>query len=31
MPRSPRTNRATRTADPACLLLTVEQAEAPQV
>jgi excisionase family DNA binding protein len=26
MPRSPRTNRATRTADPACLLLTVEQA-----
>ena len=26
MPRSPRTTRATRTADPACLLLTVEQA-----
>ena len=26
MPRSPRINRAARTADPACLLLTVEQA-----
>ena len=26
MSRSPRTIRATRTADPACLLLTVEQA-----
>ncbi len=26
MPRSPRTTRPARTADPACLLLTVEQA-----